>query len=603
MKNQKNQSKISLEDFLAIFYGVHKKIRPNQLRVIEEFPDEDKIILQGPTGTGKTALIYTFLKGKCGNAGNGFYVCPGKTLVDQVVKLYPDIKPMYGRNEYPCLFYDSKYPADEIPCSILRECPHRVDLKTGETFLPNSKPCPYLNAKFMSRQASLVACTSSYYFFEALSHTRERLPDAVGIDEVHEFSNSIRRMLSYNITDYKLEQFWELLSSIGCHSEAKLIMSFKEDMVKIIKEHADSGGHTTLLKDESLKKLLKILLKLEKSNINEKVKEAIINKKINPKDDRELLRELDVFTNDLYRYIHSLEFALESKERKPLSYVFGYWDKKTEPGKKVEYNLTIQSYRIAGLTKVKLLPGKYIVCSATIGADEQMLKTDTGIDGKFIDLVSEFPIENSKIFMPNDLPDLSVKASRHNDKNRTLRKIIVGCQKGKDSDIRSLVIVVSEKEREKCCAFAKESGLNAISYGGGIKPKEAIKRFRDGEGDILVGTEAQYGQGIDLPDGVCEFIFYLRPGYPMPSDPQAQFEERIYRNNRWRLWTWRVILKMLQARGRNQRSAQDKGCIFLMSKQFQRFTYGGLPEWLRPAYVGQVSFENAIEQGIKLLKK
>lgn len=601
MKNQNHQSAKSYEDFLAIFLGAHENPRPNQLIVLKEFPEEDKILLQGPTGTGKTALIYTFLKGHCGDTGNGFYIVPNKTLVDQVVKLYPEIKPMYGRNEYPCLYYDKEFKADEIPCSILRDCPHRVNLTTGETHTEGSTPCPYLQAKYESRQASLVACTTNYYFFEALSGSREKLPDAIGIDEVHEFSNSIRRMISYDISDFQLDQFWELLSSIECRSEAKLIMTFKEEMIKIIQEHA-SNGRTSLLNDESLKKLLKILLKLEKGNIDEKIKKAIENKQIDTKEDRELLRSLDVFTNDLYRYIRSLEFALEGKDRKPLSYVFGYWDKKVEPGKKTEFTLTIKSYRIAGLTRTKLLPEKYIACSATIGSDPRMLRMDTGIDGKFIDLKSEFPIENSAIFMPEDVPDLSVKGSRRNDKNRTLRKILIGCQKGKEQGIRSLVIVVSEKEREKCVTFAEELGLVTISYGNGVKPKEAVRRFRDGEGDVLIGTEAQVGQGIDLPDGICEFIFYLRPGYPTPDDPSAQFEERIYGNARWALWTWRVILKMLQARGRNQRSAQDKGCIFLMSKQFKRFTYGGLPEWLKPAYKGQISFDEAIAHGIKLLK-
>lgn len=603
MKNQKNQSGKSYSDFLAVFKKVHKEARPNQLLVIREFPNEDQILLQAPTGTGKTALGYTFLKGHCGKTDNGFYVCPSKTLVDQVVSLYPEIMPMYGRNEYSCLYYEDEYKADRVPCSILKECPHRVDLVTGKTFERDAKRCPYLEAKFKSRQSPLVACTTNYYFFEALSKTREGLPEAIVIDEVHEFSNSIRRMLSYNITDYRLNQFWELLSAIDCQSEAKLIMTFKEEMIKTIREHANRGRFTTLLQDESLKQLLRILLKLERSNIDEKIRKAIGLKKIDVKEDRELLRDLDIFTNDLYRYIRSLEFALDSKDRKPLSYVFGHWDRKLEEGKKVQYTLTIQSYRIAGLTENKLLPEKYLAYSATIGSDPNMLQMDTGIKGKFIDLKSEFPIENSNIFMPDDVPDLSVKGSRHNDKNRALRKILAGCKTGVRNGIRSLIVVVSEVEREKCLKFSEEEGLKAISYGDGIKPKEAVRRFRDGEGDILIGTEAQFGQGIDLPDGICGFIFYLRPGYPIPDDPQAQFEERIYGNNRWSLWTWRVILKMLQARGRNQRSATDKGCIFLMSLQFKRFTYGGLPEWLRPSYVSQITFDNAISRGIKLLSK
>lgn len=601
MKHQKNQSGKSYDDFLAIFKSAHESPRGNQLSVIKEFPKTNQILLQAPTGTGKTALGFTFLKGHCGKDGNGFYICPSKTLVDQVSSLYPEITPMYGRNEYACLYYESKFKADEIPCSVLKECPHRVDLSNGETFLLNSKPCPYLLAKFKSRQSSLVACTTNYYFFEVLSKSREKMPDAIVIDEAHEFSNSIRRMLSYNITDLKLDQFWELLSFLECRLEAKQILFFKEKMMNIIKDNYTFSSRTTILKDDSLKELLKILLKLERNNIDEKIKKAIADKKVDLKADRELLRDLDIFTNDLYRYIRSIEFALETNERKPLGYVFGYWNKKKEEGKKSEHTLTIQSYRMAGLTQNKLLPEKYLAYSATIGSDARMLQMDTGIGGKFIDLQSEFPIANSLIFMPDDVSDLSFKGSRHNDKNKTMRKILSGCKSGKNNGIRSLIIVISEKEREKCVKFAEEEGLIPISYSNAVKPKEAVTRFRNGEGDVLIGTEAQFGQGIDLPDELCGFIFYLRPGYPTPENPQVQFEERIYGNNRWSIWTWRVILKMLQARGRNQRSATDKGCIFLMSAQFKRFTYGGLPEWMRPAYVGQISFEKSIEKGIEML--
>lgn len=599
-KNQKHQSGKSVEDFLATFVRLHKKPRTNQAIVIPEMSENDALVLQAPTGSGKTALGYTFLETNCGEDGNGFYVCPSKTLVDHVVQLYPEAMAMYGRNEYPCLYYDGEYKADEIPCSMLKECPHRVNLETGETFISGAKPCPYFQAKYESRQAKVVVSTMQYYFFEALG--RETLPTALVVDEVHEWSNSIRNMLSYKITDHRLEEFWELLHAIGCTSEAKLIRSFQYKMMDIIRSHTKSGLNV-LIQDESLKVLLRILLKIESNHINTKIKKAISEKKIDIKADRELLRELDIFTNDLSKYIRSLEFSLATENRRPLSFVYGYWDRKVEEGKKIKYSLTVQSYSIAGLTRKMLTPEKNMVMSATIGSTPAILNIDAGFDGKFIDLKSDFPIENTAIFMPDDLPDLSVKGMRGNDKNRTIRKMLQGAKKGIKNGIRSLIIVISEEERQKCLAFAKEEGVNVISYDSESKPREIVQRFRDGEGDVLLGTEAQYGQGIDLPGDICGFVFYLRPGYPRKDDPQAQFEARILGNQRWALWTWRVINKVLQARGRNVRSAMDKGCIFLMSAQFKRFTYGGLPEWLRPAYVGQISFDKAIQQGINLLKK
>lgn len=600
MQHQKHQSEKSKRDFLANLRLVHHEPRANQLLVVEQFPRHSALRLQAPTGTGKTALGYSFLKTHCGKQGDGFYVTPSKALVDQVATLYPEMVPMYGRNEYPCLYYNSEHQADEIPCSLLRDCPHRVDLETGETFEPGAKPCPYLLAKYKSRQATLTVCTMNYYFFEALARKGD-LPHALVIDEVHEWPNAIRRMLSYQITDHHLEQFWELLSSLECREEARLMRTFQITMIDIIKQYA-SGKKTPLITDDDLKTLARILLRLNRSNIDEKIKKAIADGKINKKEDRELLKQLDSFTGDLYRYISSLEFAMETKERKPLTYVFGYWDRKLEEGKKVQYSLTIQSYAIAGLTRKKMLPKNRLVMSATIGQDGTILEHESGIDGEFIDLNSDFPITNSRIFMPNDVPDLSTKGMSRNDKNRTLRKMLQASLKGSKNGIRSLIIVISEEERNKCVTFAAEEGVRAVSYGDTMKPREAVARFRNGEGDVLIGTEAQFGQGIDLPDGMCEWIFYLRPGYPTKDSPQAQFEERIYGSQRWALWTWRVILKMLQTRGRNIRSVDDRGCIFLMSQQFKRFTYGGLPKWLQPAYVSDISLDVAVKEGTKLLK-
>lgn len=601
MKHQKDQPKFSIKDFLANFRRVHDEPRENQLLVLEEFPKHDEIVNQAPTGTGKTALGYAFLKTHCGRDGNGFFVTPSKTLVDQVTQTYPEIMPMYGRNEYSCLYYEQEYKADEIPCSLLRDCPHRVDLETGETHTAGAKPCAYLLAKYRSRKAQLTACTTNYYFFEALTRGNDDLPDALVIDEVHEWSNSIRRMLSYQITDHLLEEFWVLLSSLECRTEAKLIIDFKDAMVNVIKQYA-SGRRTPLITDEDLKKLLRILLKLDRSHLDEKIKKAIASGKIDRKADRELLKQIDQFTGDLYRYIKSLDFAIGNADRKPLTYVFGYWDRKLEEGKKVQYSLTIQSYAIAQLTRKKLLPQKKLAMSATIGENGDILERETGISGTFIDLASDFPVANSRIFMPDDVVDLSVKGMSRGDKNKTLRRMLRGALKASKHDIRSLIVVISEEERKKCMEFAVEEGVDAISYGGDVKARDAVNEFRSGRGDVLVGTESQFGQGIDLPGDVCGFIFYLRPGYPNPNDPQAEFENRLFGSQRWALWTWRVILKSLQVRGRNIRSVQDRGVIILMSKQFKRFTYGGLPKWLKPAYKTDLSFDDAVREGIKLLK-
>ena len=140
-----------------------------------------------------------------------------------------------------------------------------------------------------------------------------------------------------------------------------------------------------------------------------------------------------------------------------------------------------------------------------------------------------------------------------------------------------------------------------MSYGNGVTAKDAAAAFKDGQGTALVGTEANYAEGLDLPKGIAPVIFDLRPGYPSPYDPMAVFEERRFGNQRWRLWNWRVMVKALQVRGRNVRSEDDLGIIFFMSEQFRRFVFASLPEWLQPSYVGDLSFEDCLKRGEKLL--
>ena len=75
----------------------------------------------------------------------------------------------------------------------------------------------------------------------------------------------------------------------------------------------------------------------------------------------------------------------------------------------------------------------------------------------------------------------------------------------------------------------------------------------------------------------------------------------VHGGQRWQVWNWRVIIGLLQVRGRNIRSVEDVGVTFLISQQFRRFAYGSLPEWLKPAYVGGKTFEECVKETVKML--
>ncbi len=89
-------------------------------------------LIESGTGTGKTAVELAAAQA-ISLHGRVFLVFPNKTILEQVVKEYPGYTVAFGRNEHPCLYYtEQELTADQVPCSILRKCPHRVDQKTAQ---------------------------------------------------------------------------------------------------------------------------------------------------------------------------------------------------------------------------------------------------------------------------------------------------------------------------------------------------------------------------------------------------------------------------------------------------------------------------------------
>lgn len=594
MKHQQHQQELN---FLGNFpYHQYPSILDNQKDALENIAKTIKegvpIVLELPTGSGKTAIGYTFLKTiEKASGGPVFYIVPNKTLVDQMKNLHPDVKIIYGRNEYQCLFYSDHYVScEESPCSML-DCSHRVDKETGKTGIAGILPCPYLSAKSEIKKGGIIVCTMSFYLFNQLFAQDIAKPKALVIDEAHRIAQVVRNSLSYDITDYHLDKFFEILSGIDTVS-ASIVHEFQQRMIEIIKYR--SSRHASLLEDNEIIELVSILGKIEYDSLQQNIRVAVKKMAIKAIEQRDLLKKMELILRDLSRYFRSLGYSLPNVGRHPLNYTYGYgfYEKDYDKDRKLSYKLCINAYYVGPIIK-KIISPFTLAYSATIG-DENIFAYETGIKGGFSAFPSDFPAKNAQIFIPTDTPNLAVKNKGHREPTKVLRRIAKSCNAFAKKNIRSLVVVISDQERQKFLTLCGEEGTNAISYGNGCKPREAAEKFKNGEGDVLVGTVANYGEGIDLPKNLAPVIFFLRPGYPRPNDPATLFEERRYGSMRWKIWNWRIMIEALQVRGRNIRSAEDLGVTIFVSQQFRRFVPAVLPEWLRLAYKGSLDFEKCI---------
>ena len=168
----KNQKHLSLAEIQASFptSGKYKNGPWKGQREIMEFVAQNgSCVIESPTGTGKTAVEYAILKAAQNRGCKSlFYITPNKTILEQIHLEFPDLKVALGRNEHKCLYYQEEYTADEVPCSMLRNCPHRVDQLTGETFEEGVCPCSYLQQRYEAKQGGIVLCTMSFYLFTHL---------------------------------------------------------------------------------------------------------------------------------------------------------------------------------------------------------------------------------------------------------------------------------------------------------------------------------------------------------------------------------------------------------------------------------------------------
>ena len=592
-------------DFMSNFpYEIYPQLLPLQQEILSLIATEFgrgrmSFMLESPTGSGKTAIAYTFLRALLRNGRNRlFYITPTKTLVRQVRDFFPDVRIALGRNEHYCLFYRERYRADEVPCTLLTDCPHRVDQQTGRTFIGGAIPCPYLQQKYEVKQGGIIVCTISFYLFNQLYNNELGVPDALVIDEIHRLAKIVRNSLSYEITDSHLRSCVNLLRNIDSSETAEMLDEFLETMVQIIRIRCPR--ESTLLEPHEINELLRILDRVDERQLSKGVRDALRSGLIDTDEHRVVLRRIETLVYDIRRYIRAFGYALPTEERNPLGYIFSYYTTEREEGRRVQHTLFIKRYYVRPLIQ-SIMPPTNLAISATIGQSE-IVNWETGIEANFFSFSGTFPVENTRIFLPTDTPNLARAKRSNRQPTRVLRQIAKICRRFAHRGIRSLVIVISNRELEKFLMLAREENVVVLSYGNGITAQQAEERFKSGEGSVLAGTAAHYGEGLDLPRNIAQAIFFLRPGYPNPNEPATIFEERRYGRSRYMaLRNWRIMIEALQARGRNIRSSNDRGVTFFISQGFRNFLFGSLPEWLKPAYVGNKSFDECVREAEELL--
>jgi len=146
-------------------------------------PNIDNIIIQAPTGIGKSAIAKT-LSGE-----NAYFLSPLLGLTKQYTDEFPEMVEVKGRRNFPCLIASGT--ASEAACTRRNaNCKHMTE----------KEACGYYEQKFKARDAGITISNPAYLFRLQMSDaTFDARP--IGIfDEAHKIEASLMDIVERTLT-------------------------------------------------------------------------------------------------------------------------------------------------------------------------------------------------------------------------------------------------------------------------------------------------------------------------------------------------------------------------------------------------------------------
>lgn len=182
--------------------------RPHQVeaidRIVGYFNDVDVLVLEAPTGAGKTVIGETVRQVM---GCRGVYMCSTKTLQDQVARDFPYARVLKGRSNYPTELYPDRF-GDKWESLSTAECTKQPGSDTSCQWCSTVHNCPYEQAKHGALRSDLAILNTSYFLTEGNGPGRFSGRGLVIADECDTLEREVMGYVSVEIGEKKDEEVW-----------------------------------------------------------------------------------------------------------------------------------------------------------------------------------------------------------------------------------------------------------------------------------------------------------------------------------------------------------------------------------------------------------
>lgn len=548
-------------------YGSTFRFRPNQKEAIVNTifswltGNTTDVILQGPTGSGKSAigmLVAAVLSEDYGKTG--YIVISDLSLIQQYErdceKFFDEYAVLKGQQTYIC--NQNGLTFNNGTCK-LSGCKSYGDIY--KKFPVCSEECEYLLERRKAIKSPVVVCTYSFWLIQQ-NMVKPKVDgpvpfdtrDFVICDEAHKLVSIVQSHFSPALSESDTGKFRSVIESTS-EDDISVV-----DNLSTIRERIKFCERNDVILDllKEYVNALKVVVDaadVVKRDIGEKLEKG----ENLSKGDRSLVHNAD-FVEDHYENFAEYVKIIDKSGIAAMV--------KNPNGDKILFNCIDESY----------LMGKYfhsncgykMYMSATIG-DPQAYANDISTNGFVsIDIPSTFDFTQSPIFYVNNY-----KLS-YNDKKYTFPKIVdmiisvINMYAGK----RGIVQTGSYEFAKQLLEFVPDDvRRRMIMYDGSREKDEAISLFKLKEDGILVGPTLV--EGLSFDDDLCRFQIVMKVPYPSLADKFVKAKQVL--KPEW--YSNTTAISILQGVGRGIRSEKDwcvtfilDGCFtYLMQKSYKMF--------------------------------
>lgn len=511
----------------------------------EEFKTHDVVLLQAPTGVGKS------LTGEVSRRlqqTNGVYTCSSKALQDQFEEDFPYAQVVKGRSNY----LTESGPLNQLGAPVTSAAKSVITCadctwneKTGACRWCRMKPlCPYIKVRDRAARADLAVLNTSYLLTDLnLGGALFKGRGMVVIDEADLLPREVLDHVSVELSPRRMKE-----------------LGITRTPTRITKE----ASWTDWVEFEALPNTSAYLNTLP--HISD-VTDAHMIRKI--QSTQTLLDQLFMVFEELPKG----NWVYDGQSTGAVIFRPIYTSKY---GRRLLWD---HGNRTSGL------PTKWLLMSATILsadllADELGLRSSYG----FIDCDSPFPVENRPVHVV-PVADMSYRMRE----TGTWDQMVAGIRGvlALHPDDRVLIHTVSYalarhiKDGLKLDPSPPTSNSRRpiITYESSEGKAHALREYKRQKGAVLIAPSMD--RGVDLPGDLCRVQIIAK--VPFPNTQDRRTNARMYGKNGRMWYAAETVRTVVQMTGRGIRSADDHATTYILDSQFASNLWRGY-QYLFPKY-------------------